>query len=94
MRRVSCLLLALGLIVAAAAPARATWEEELSEQVREEFGCVVSFLSQVVDRTVDGRRIVMARIHCEDKRTFDAYRDDDMAPFEIKTCEKPDAEAC
>lgn len=76
------------------APASAQWEEELSEQVREEHGCKVAFLSQVVERTVEGRRTIMARVHCEDKRTFDAYREDDFEPFEIRACEQPDAEVC
>lgn len=86
--------MALALTGLGATPALAQWGEELSEQVREELGCKVAFLSQVVERTVEGRRTITARVHCEDKRAFDAYRADDFEPFEIRACEQPDAEVC
>ena len=81
----------LGLSVG---PAQAAWQDELRQQILSDHACEVSFLSQVVDRTVDGRRIIMAKVHCEDRRTFDAYRGDSRERFEIKACEKPEAEAC
>ena len=94
MRRVVFVSLAVAWACAAVAPAWAQWEQELSIQIEEDLGCKVAFLSQVVDRVVDGRHIVMAKVHCEDERTYDAYRDDDLMLFDFKECEPPDAQAC
>lgn len=86
-------LLVLGLTMGTA-QAQSEWELELSLQIEEDLGCKVAFLSHVVDRTVDGRHIVMAKVHCQDRRSFDAYRDDDLELFDFKPCEEPDAKAC
>ncbi|GAB4235450.1 MAG: hypothetical protein Tsb0032_40680 [Kiloniellaceae bacterium] len=70
------------------------WEEELTEQMLREFDCEVSFLSQVAERTVNGELVVLAKVHCVDKRTFDAYRDSAFQPFEIHPCENPNNRVC
>jgi hypothetical protein len=94
MRWLSITLVAVTLSCLAASPALAAWEDELTEQVLYDEACKVAFLSQVVERTIDGRRSIMAKVHCEDKRTFDAYRGDDREPFQFKACEKPEAKSC
>ena len=70
------------------------WQEELTEQVLREYDCEVAFLSQVAERTVNGELVVLAKVHCVDKRTFDAYRDKAFQPFEIRPCENPDNRVC
>ena len=87
-------VLTVSLLGLAGSPALAAWQKELSQQILSEQACEVSFLSQVIERTVEGRRVIMAKVHCDDRRTFDAYRGDDREPFEIKACEKPEAETC
>jgi len=84
-------------LMAAALPLRAQdsgWEKQLSEQVLREYDCEVAFLSQVAERVVNGDQVVLAKVHCQDKRTFDAYRDSAFKPFEIHPCENPDNRVC
>ncbi|MCG8358387.1 MAG: hypothetical protein MI920_22710 [Kiloniellales bacterium] len=83
--------LALGLIPGVVL---AQWEAELKEQISFDEGCEVSFLSQVVEREVDGSLVIIAKVHCVDKRTFDAMRHDDYAPFEFKLCGQENVSAC
>ena len=85
--------LVLGLTLGAA-QAQSGWELDLSLQIEEDLGCKVAFLSHVVDRTVEGQHIVMAKVHCQDKRSFDAYRDDDFDLFDFRPCEQPEAKTC
>jgi hypothetical protein len=94
MRWGSTAFAAAALSCLSAMPALAAWEDELTEQVLYDESCKVAFLSQVVERTIDGRRTIMAKVHCEDKRAFDAYRGDDREPFQFKACEKPEAKSC
>ena len=55
--------------------------------------CEVSFLTQVVERDLDGRSVILAKVHCTDGRTFDASRDDSFAAFEFRVCEPEEAPA-
>ncbi len=70
------------------------WERELTEQVLREYDCQVAFFSQVAERLVNGEQVVLAKVHCQDKRTFDAYRDSAFEPFEIHPCENPENRVC
>jgi hypothetical protein len=88
------LCLALPLAVQPAAAQDDGWETELSEQILREYDCEVAFLSQVAERMVNGEQVVLAKVHCIDKRTFDAYRDSAFEPFEIHPCENPDNRVC
>ncbi len=63
------------------------WEEELAEQIAADEGCDVAFLAQVMEREIDGREVVMAKVHCRDGRTFDAERRDLYEPFTFRRCE-------
>jgi len=82
------------LLVAAIKPAYADWEEELREDARMEIGCEVAFLSHVVVRTFQGRRIVNAKVHCEDQRTFDAQQEGEGESFTFRECVDPNVREC
>ena len=81
-------------IVTPAGAANTEWAEDLTFQIREQLGCEVNLISQVVERVVDGKRIVMAKVHCEDKRTYDAFRGDELADFKFNECDPPEQRAC
>jgi hypothetical protein len=88
-------LLSLAVLPFLAAPAAAEgWQDELSRQLDHEEKCTVAFLSQVVERFVDGREVVIAKAHCEDKRAFDAYRDNPRKPFRVTECGVVEKIAC
>jgi hypothetical protein len=77
----------IGLAAAGVAMAQGTWEQNLEDEILIMEDCEVSFLTQVVEREIEGRRVIMAKAHCVDGRTFDATRDDDFAAFEFRICE-------
>ncbi|MEZ5859022.1 MAG: hypothetical protein R3D25_11555 [Geminicoccaceae bacterium] len=81
------LAMALAGTPATAPLAQSSWEEDLAAEIQVMEDCTVSFLSQIVERQVDGRSLIMAKVHCEDGRTFDATRDDSFAAFEFRACE-------
>ncbi len=85
---------AIAVLGLASEAAVAEWQDELTQQILHDEACEVSFMSQVVERIVEGRRIIMAKVHCEDKRSFDALRRDDDEAFQFKACEVPNAETC
>ena len=70
------------------------WGPLLTDQMAEEYDCEVAFFSQVAERDVDGNVVVLAKVHCQDKRTFDAYRPGSFEVFEIRPCENPDNRVC
>jgi hypothetical protein len=76
-----------------AAPALAGWQDDLVVDIEEEHGCEVAFLTQVVERVIDGRQFVMAKVHCRDGRAFDAKRTDEGDIFEFKEC-APEPTVC
>lgn len=86
-------LVLLGLPSAAQAD-REDWAPALARQILEDHQCVVAFLSQVVERQVDGREMVIAKAHCEDDRAFDVYRLGRLTRFDITECERPNQETC
>ncbi|WP_193370219.1 hypothetical protein [Pelagibius marinus] len=98
--RLISLLAGLALCLAlpfAAQPVQAQeegWQSELTAQMARDYDCEVAFFSQVVEREVNGDLVILAKVHCLDKRTFDAYRDSAFQPFEIHPCENPENRAC
>ena len=88
-RLAACLaaMVTLGLLTAAAGSAQQRWESELADEILIMEDCEVSFLTQVVERTIDGREVILAKVHCTDGRTFDASRDDAFATFDFSLCE-------
>lgn len=77
---VGALLLDGGAVLAA-------WQDDLAAEIHATKGCRVAYLSQVVERSVDGRQVVFAKAHCEDGRVFDATRTDLVEPFTFKECQ-------
>jgi hypothetical protein len=91
----SLALAVLALAIASPQPAaQVEWEAELGAQILAEKECAVAFLSEVVRRELDEGNVTMAKVHCEDKRTFDAQRWNDDQDFEIRECEVPDVATC
>jgi hypothetical protein len=88
------LVLPLAVCLAAAPAVGQDWQPELTEQMMRDYDCEVAFFSQVSEREVDGDKNVIAKVHCLDKRTFDALRDSAFKPFEIHPCENPDNRVC
>lgn len=62
------------------------WQDELAAEIKIAQSCDVAYLSQVVERTIEGRQLLMAKVHCQDRRVFDATRTDAFAPFDFKEC--------
>ncbi len=79
-------LLIAGFFAVCASQALADWREDLEEQMKEEHECKVAFYSNVVERRVDEQQVVIARVHCMDRRSFDAMRSDEFELFDIKEC--------
>jgi hypothetical protein len=85
--RTRATLLSLAVLPFLALPAAAEgWQDDVTRQLGQEKNCTVTFFSQVVERTVEGREVVIAKAHCEDKRAFDIYRDDARKPFRLAEC--------
>jgi len=80
-------LAAVGLLLATAGHAQTDWQAELADEILIMADCEVSFLTQVIEREIDGRQVILAKVHCVDGRTFDASRDDSFAAFDFSLCE-------
>lgn len=70
------------------------WGPLLTDQMMVEYDCEVAFFSQVAEREVNGEVIVIAKVHCTDQRSFDAYRPGSFSLFEIHPCENPENRVC
>jgi hypothetical protein len=84
--RLSALATIVAMIASVAHAQEPAWQAQLADEIGLVEDCELRFVSQVVERTVDGRQIVMAKAHCADERVFDAWRDDPLAPFTFKEC--------
>lgn len=90
-------LAAVGLLLISGGPGaaqQAGWEQQATAEARGKLGCEVSYISHVVERQVQGETVVMAKIHCEDKRSFDAVRDKASDPFTFKECTPREQTSC
>ncbi|MEK0084371.1 hypothetical protein [Benzoatithermus flavus] len=94
LRAILVTLLALGPISPAMLRAQADWQEDLAGEIGLTRNCTVAFLSHVVERTVDGRQLVMAKVHCDDERVFDALRPDVGEPFRFSECQPDATQGC
>jgi len=70
------------------------WGPLLTDQMSLEYDCEVAFFSQVAERDVNGQTVVIAKVHCQDKRTFDAHRPGSFEAFEVHPCENPNNRVC
>jgi hypothetical protein len=80
------------LVVLIAGPALADWQADLRKQMAVQEGCKVDFFSHVTERQIGSHMLISAKVHCEDKRTFDADWDDQKHEFKVRRC--GDVEAC
>ena len=62
------------------------WQQTLTRLMVAEHGCQIAYFTGVIERQVDGRDVLIARVHCEDGRAFDTSRDDRRAPFVVRAC--------
>ena len=91
LRLQGCMALSLLVTAALAAPALAGWEEELAEQIEYEHDCKAAFLGRMIERTVEGHKVARAKVHCEDGRSFDAFRPDEPDLFQFTETTNSDA---
>lgn len=87
-------LLPWGLLGAQPAVAEESWQPQLQAEIRHQLDCVVAYLSHIVERSVEGRQLVMVKVHCIDQRSFDALRQDRAAAFQFKECTRESKETC
>jgi len=78
--------------VLAATPALADWQADLRRQMATQEACNVDYFSHVTERQIGNRVLISAKVHCEDKRTFDADWDDQKRQFKVRRC--GEVEAC
>ena len=81
-------------LLSVAGAAEIPWQEELTDEILDVHDCDVSFITHVVEREIKGGRIIMAKVHCEDKRSFDAYRPNDLELFKFTECTSPKTKTC
>jgi hypothetical protein len=98
---VPAVILGLTAVALCLAPARLAtaqwetpWETELAGQIEDELDCRVAFINEVIRRHVEDRISTVAKVHCEDQRSFDAYRSAEFEPFEFRACEAVNVEGC
>lgn len=84
--RLPILVATLAVVAAPAALAEAEWQLTLRKQMADEFGCKTDYLSHIVERQIGQRFLVSAKVHCEDKRTFDANWDEAKRRFTVRQC--------
>jgi hypothetical protein len=83
----------LAFAATVALPALAEWEEDLAAQMRWDEDCQVQYYSGVIERVIDGNLVIIAKVHCDDGRTFDATQRNELEDFEIEEC-TPKEQAC
>jgi hypothetical protein len=81
------------LLIASATPAHASWQDDLTAQLRWDHQCQVAFYSDVIERLVNGQQVVIAKAHCEDGRVFDAIQKNELEEFQINEC-TPKEQSC
>lgn len=94
LRAILVTTLILGPVWPATLRAQAGWQEDLVGEIELTRNCTVAFLSHVVERTIDGRQLVMAKAHCDDRRVFDAMRPDVGEPFRFNECQPDATQGC
>lgn len=88
------LMLTTMALGATGARAQSGWSDELGIEIGQAERCEVAYLSHVVERDVDGKKLVMAKVHCVDQRVFDAMRPDEFEPFRFNACQPDTSQTC
>ena len=84
--------LALGLALAVVAPsapsaAAELWKDILKQQLWDEKGCELNYVTNERWFELQGKASVMARAHCKDKRQFDVEWREEKQDFAVRLCE-------
>ena len=80
--------------ISSSALAQAPWAEELALQIKALRDCDVALLAQVLERESNGVTFVMAKVHCEDGRAFDALKPGRDELFKFTECGRPNERDC
>jgi hypothetical protein len=73
--------------------AMAEWEEDLAAQLLWHLDCTVTLVRGVMEREIEGERVIIAKARCQDGRVFDAIRRHELDDFELTQC-RTDEQAC
>ncbi len=97
--QIFCLALACASVASLTATAAISdeankWEAAVTEEIWLEHFCRVTFFSHIVERETKNGKIVMVKVHCEDKRSFDAIRQDTYSPFTFSECTPREKTSC
>ena len=90
--RLPVLIGALAILAMPAVAEDAEWHLTLTKQMESEYRCKTEYLSHITERRIGERYLLSAKVHCEDKRTFDANWDEQAQKFQVRRC--GDVEAC
>jgi hypothetical protein len=63
------------------------WEDGLRRQLLSELNCELNYLTDVREFELLGKKSVLVRAHCNDKRAFDASREGGEETFRFRSCE-------
>ena len=90
-RAIRGIVVATALAMPTGLPAAATeavlqWQQDLADQMMDDYVCEIGYLSRVMNREVEGAPLIQARVHCLDGRAYDARRHKD-AWFAIEPCQ-------
>lgn len=72
----------------------AIWMADLTEQAAADHGCKIKFVSNVVEKPVDGQQTILAKVHCEDGRAFDVFRPNAFNDFRFNECDSRTRSSC
>lgn len=73
---------------------RVDWREIVTEDAWLQEACRVAYLSHIVERETESGRIVMVKVHCDDKRSFDAVQSGTDQPFTFSECTLREKTTC
>lgn len=98
MKWIETMLLWIGVLCAMITTVTAqeifTWKDDIVAEIQEAHGCEASFFSHVLEREIKGKAVVMVKVHCEDKRAFDAIRQGEDEMFTFTKCRAHDERVC
>ena len=70
------------------------WRVIVTDDIWVEHGCKVAFFSHIVERETETGSVVLVKVHCEDKRSFDAAQSGAEEPFTFKECTPRATKTC
>ena len=70
------------------------WRQIVTEDAWLQEQCRVGYLSHIIERETESGRIVMVKVHCDDKRSFDAVQSGANQPFTFSECTPSEKTTC